>query len=52
MYETVTNVLKNAQANAGACNARIFTKSKQNISNAIKKAIVDHINSQTISVNV
>lgn len=49
MCETVTNVGKNDQANGGACNS---IKLGQNISNDIKKAIADSINSKTITVNL
>ena len=51
MSEADANVGQNVQPNAGASNASGSKKSRQNITNDTKKAIVDGINSGTITLN-
>ena len=51
MSEAHANVVQNAQPNADASNPSSSKKSRQNITNDIKKAIVDGINTGTITLN-
>ena len=48
MSQADANVVENGQPNAGASNA---STSRQNISNDTKKAIIDSVNSETITLN-